>query len=243
MKFLLILLASIIVLVSHAQQVQNINASFAGGEVIIHYDLTGGSANQKYNVTVYSSHDAYATPLASVQGDVGSNLAGGVNKEIVWSAAEELGTFNGELSFKIRVEIIPLPFSFNNPLATSKVRNGKIIPISWEGGIKGQNIELQLLKDGQPVNAPIKTTNTGQYNWPVPKKISKGEDYAFVISDGEREGTTKKFTIKSKPPIWLILSPLVIGGAIIPTLPWDGGSPGSATPTGDEKLPAAPNPN
>ncbi len=243
MRFILPVILCVTALAMQAQQVQNVQASFAGGDVIIHYDLTGGSSSQKYNIALYSSHDTYASPLASVKGDVGLSLAGGVNKEIIWSATEELGTFNGELSFKIRVEIIPLPFIFKNPVSITKARHGKMIPVTWEGGIGGQDIELQLLKNGQPISTAIKATNSAVYNWRVPKTLGKGEDFTFKITDGEREGTTEKFTIKPKPPIWLILSPIVVGGVIIPLLGGGDEGSGQTNTTGDEKLPAAPNPN
>lgn len=235
-------IACLVVLETAAQQIENLEATFDKdkGKVVIHYDLIGGNPNGKYNVDLYSSHNTYLNPLNLVAGDVGKRISGGPNKEILWEAGKELGTFQGELTFKVKVEVLPLPFEFISPAMSSSVRRGKSTNVQWEGGTPGQTIKLEAYRGTERVAEVAETKNTGEYSWKVPGDLAKGSGYTLRILGGDQSVNGRAFSVKAKMPLLLKLSPLIIGAAIIPFL---GGSGGGETPPASEQLAAAPNPN
>lgn len=235
------LIIGLLVVHCNAQKIENLKATFVDGKVVINYDLAGGNPKGKFNVSLYASHNSYLNSLNFVTGDVGKNLSGGAHKQILWEAGKELGTFKGELSFKVKVEVLPLPYAFINPVTSSSVRRGKSTNIQWEGGVKDQNIKLEVYRGNEQIAAVADTKNTGEYSWSVPKDFVKGTDYTLRISDGGQSVSSTAFAVKAKIPLLLKLSPLIIGAAIIPFLGGSGG--GTETPPVSEKLAAAPNPN
>ena len=102
-------------LYSTGQKIQNLNASFLDGKAIVTYDVIGTKANQTYTIDLYSSHNNFASPLKNVTGDVGKNIKAGTGKKIIWDAASELTEFSGDISFKIKGELIPLPLAGRRP--------------------------------------------------------------------------------------------------------------------------------
>lgn len=241
MKRLLTIVFGFMVCSASAQSINNLNASFKDGMVVITYDLPGDNPKQFYNIEVFSSQDAYRVPLKFVTGDVGSKIPGGAQKQIFWSVAKAIGAFKGQLSFKVKAEVLPLPFSFVNLDAGSSVRRGKSTDVQWEGGPAGQNVKLELYRGSERVGDVADTKNTGQYTWTVPGDFAKGTGYTLRISDGKQTGTSGIFAVKSKIPLLLKLSPLLIGAAVIPFLGGGGGT--EPTTPASEQLPSAPNPN
>ena len=69
---------------SQAQSLEKVNASFDGDKVIITYNLSNPSPDEKFKVALYSSHDNYARPLSLVTGDVGESVHSGTGNRVVW---------------------------------------------------------------------------------------------------------------------------------------------------------------
>ncbi len=64
-----------------AQSLENIKTSFDGERVTITYDLNNTEPNQKFRINIFSSHNGYSTPIVSVSGDWGTEVAVGKPKK------------------------------------------------------------------------------------------------------------------------------------------------------------------
>jgi hypothetical protein len=222
----------------HAQTIQNVSAAFADGKVTIIYDLLGGNAKRKYKIALVSSHNSFTTPLNRVTGDVGENITPGTGKTIIWNASDELSKYRGQVTFKVRGEMLAMPFTVISPGSGTGVRRGKTTIIQWEGGLPDQNVKLEIYLAGAKVEDIAETKNTEQYAWAIPKDFKKGKAYTLKITSGSQAANSEVFAVKPKVPLLLKLSPLVVGAAIIPFL---GGSGGGEEP--GLKLPSPPNPD
>jgi hypothetical protein len=222
----------------HAQRFENVKAMFNNGTVVITYDITGSSQGQKFNVEIFGSHNNYSVPLKAVSGDVGTNVIGGMNRQIQWNAAAELGSYTGDIVFRLRGAPAPVPFSFVSP---SSVRRGKSAKIKWVGGSPNQQVRLEVIQNGNVVNSVTTgTANTGEYTWAVPSDIAKG-DYNLKITAGSETAQSGAIKVKSKLPMLLIVAPVVVVGVLIAVLTKkDPDSPGNTDTT--EELPSAPSP-
>jgi hypothetical protein len=201
-----------------AQRVENIKAEvFGEGEkAVITYDINGAAVGQKFKVTVYGSHNNFAAPLTLVTGDVGRDreISGGANKRIEWSAKSELKDFIGDVTFEVRAEVVAASFIFQRPSLGSKVKRGKTADIIWQGGVPGENVRLDLLKDGTVINQIASTQNSLRYSWPVPKSMDKGKGYQIRLSGESGTVVSGTFGIKSKTPFIVKALPflLIVGG-------------------------------
>ena len=198
---------------SFSQKFENINAQALGGQIIIEYDLKSIHEKDRYEVSVYSSHNSFSTPLALVQGDVGRNVTPGKRK-IVWEAKNELRNFNGQLTFEIRGRLVAGVLLID-PL---QARRGKQSNITWKGGVVGDPLKIELLdKDGK-VLAPLTASspNNGKFSWAVPSDTKKGDYRIQITQNGEKSFSDVK--IKSKIPLALKVLPLVVVGGLIPFL-------------------------
>ena len=220
-----------------AQSIENVAAFYSEGKVTITYELKGGKENQEYELKVFSSHNNFEAPLKLVLGDIGTKIKKGSTKRIEWDAINEIGPFQGEITFRIVGNPI-ISFAFKNPADGSSIRRGKPSVIEWEGGSKEQGIKLELYHGSERVSTLVESKNSGQFAWIVPKDFDKGEGYSVKLNSGKDSATSGLFSIKPKYPLWLKLSPvLLVGGVICLT----GGCDGSIPPS--SKLPDAPKPN
>jgi hypothetical protein len=226
---------------AHAQRFENVRTSFSGGTVIILYDITGSKQDQKFNVEIFGSHNSYISPLKNVLGDVGPNVSGGLNRQVQWNAAAELGTFNGDVTFRLRGELIVVPYSFVAPAEGGSVRRGKEAQIKWNGGAAGQQVKLDVIQNGSVVNTiAAGTSNTGEFVWQVPSDMQKGA-YNVRLTAGTQTIQSGTFKVKAKIPLLLKVSPLIVAGIIIIVLPKDKPTtPGTGSE--DSDLPDAPGP-
>lgn len=223
----------------HAQRFENVRATFQNGTVVIAYDLVGTSG-QKFNVDIFGSHNNYATPLKAVAGDIGKNVNAGLNRQVQWNAAAELGTYSGDIVFRLRGEPMPVPFSFTSP--KSSVRRGKNAQVKWSGGPVGQQVKLDVVQNGSVVNTiSTGTSNSGEFTWQVPADLPKGA-YNLRITSGAETAQSSTIKVKSKLPLLLIAAPIIVVGIIIAVLPKkDKDDPGGGGSASDE-LPDAPGP-
>jgi hypothetical protein len=223
-----------------AQRIENIKAEvFGEGEkVVITYDINDAPAGQKFKVTVYGSHNNYASPLTLVTGDVGRDreIAGGANKRIEWSAKSELKDFTGDVTFEVRAEIVAANFLVQSPALGSKVKRGKTAEIVWQGGRPGENVRLDLLKGGAVVSQIASTQNSQRYSWPIQKSVNKGTDYQIRISGESGSAMSGNFGIKSKTPFIVKALPFLAAGGVAYLLFSGGGGGGGKS----NELPAPP---
>lgn len=238
MKTLLLFVFMLFVNSVAGQNIENLRARLENNQAIISYDLIGGVEIQKFNVELFSSRDGYSKPLSFVTGDVGRNVDGGARKSITCSLAEEFGEYKGELTFRLRIEVLPLPLVIKKPTTQTVIRRGKAAVVQWEGGAAGQMAIVELYRSSQLVISE-EIENTGQFRWTIPSSLEKGDGYSMHIKVADQVAVSEQFTIKPKLPLLVKLSPIIIGAAIVPFL----GGGGEPTQPGNEKLPAAPNPN
>ncbi len=196
-----------------AQRLENIRAeAINGGEsVIITYDLTGGNASSKYNVTVYSSHNNFAAPLNQVTGDL-NEVKPGTGKRIVWNTRNEITSYSGDITFELRADPIALPLSVKTP---GGVKKGKATTITWEG-TTGESVQLDLVKNGTVVNQIGRTNDLSKYVWSVPADLEKGSGYQVRLTANGRTVSSDSFSVKSKvKPIYFIIPGAVVVGAVV----------------------------
>lgn len=218
-----------------AQSIENVQVVFTGQRVLISYDLNG-KPDEKYRVQVYGSHNNFASPLRLVTGAVGEGVTAGKAKTIEWNIAEEVVTFKGQITFRLRGEVMAAALSLKSPAANSSIKTGKSTEIKWTGGNKNGSVRLELLQNGAVVKAINEGANGGAYAWNVPKDLAKGT-YELKISSGGQTASSGPVTVKSPLPLWVKLSPIVVAGVIVVLLlPKD-------TPPPDPDLPNAPRPD
>lgn len=222
-----------------AQRIENIRADVLGdGEkVIVTYDIVGASEGQKFRVTLFSSHNNFASPLSLVSGDVGRDreLTAGTGKRIEWSAKSELKEFVGDVTFEVRAEILSSLF-IESPTIGSKFKKGKTLDVAWRGGSAGETMRLDLLKGGAVIAQMASIQNNQRYTWAIPKSMSKASDYQVRITAESGTAMSGTFGIKAKTPLIVkVLPVLAVGGALYFVLS------GSKEKTSD--LPEPPEPN
>lgn len=197
-----------------SQTLSNVVATLQDDQVIITYDLEGTIAKQRFEVTIFYSHDDYASPLRLVDGDAGPDIEAGFGKRVVWRAKEELQFYTGELTFEVRSLLTYSPLVMNEPGSTSSFKLGKSLPIKWTGGTANENLQLELYKASQMVTSIASSGNTGNYIWAIPKSIKKGDDYQIRILNPTRPNDavlSANFKLKSGPNIVLIALPVAAG--------------------------------
>ncbi len=193
----------------HSQRIEVVRANVNGDIVNITYDLISLNQNHLFEIRVYGSHNNYTFPLSLVSGEVGNDIKPGQNKSVVWRAADELGTFSGDVTFQIRgsvtgevvveappqieetpVEAIPVEtepaeesipdLSINNPGAGSSFKIGKSMPLHWNGGKPNEDIKIELFKSNNMLRNVGTSPNNGSLLWTVPKDI-KGSDFKIKL--------------------------------------------------------------
>ncbi|HMJ67303.1 MAG TPA: Ser-Thr-rich GPI-anchored membrane family protein [Cyclobacteriaceae bacterium] len=213
------LLLAILVLpaIALCQRIENLKAENISGKVIITYDLIGNT-DQHYNISVFSSHDNFVAPLKFVVGDVGKSIAAGPGKRVEWDLTKELVTYQGNITFKVRGDVMPIPLTIKAPVENKTVRKGKAMTVTWVGGKQGSPLRIDLIQDGKTAQTISESaTNNGMHTWVVPKDIAKG-NYQVRLSGGGETATSGAFPIKPKLPILWIAAPIVVGGVIIAIL-------------------------
>lgn len=220
-------------LATFAQKVENIKAVAQGGKIIITYDINEAITGDRYDVQVYASHNNFSIPLQRVRGDVGNKLLPGIAKRIEWDAKDELRNFKGELTFEIWADVVGV-FVLKEPVANTK--RGKPLSLAWRGGVKNQDVKVELLKAGVVQSTLATVNNSGTYQWLVPKKQKTGKDYQLRLVNGKEEIKTELFAIKPKIPLVVKILPVVAVGAVLALSSGGGGSGGSSS----SKLPGPP---
>jgi hypothetical protein len=212
---------------THAQKIAVKKIEMAGDKIIVHYDLDDGNPNNEYQISLYSSRNAFNAPLAKVTGDVGAEVKLGLNKKIVWSVKDELGPFKGKLSLEVRGKVYAPVARLNNITTKSKFKRGKSHNITWKAG-NSNAIHIELLKGGQRVAGELNQPNNGSFSLFIPQHASVGKDYSLRITDsrnGEDVVTSQPFSVKRKVPMLLKVVPVLAVGGVIAVLASGGNKP------------------
>ena len=237
-KPILIFLIGVLGLKISAQQISNISASQLNETTVrVNYDLKGEVPGQLFKVDLFSSANQFSLPLEYVDGYVGEDVEAGINKFIDWDISKELVAFEGELVFEVRATLTFTPIMVAFPQNT-KVARGKQHEISWQGTNTGENVDIQLYRNGSRVATIASTINDGFYEWDVPSSTKPGKGYSVRISStsSSQSDTGEEFSIKRKIPMLLKLVPIaIITPVVINLLDED--------PEPPRLLPSPPNPD
>ncbi len=216
---------------SRAQKIYGLQAEAIGDYVVVYYDLEGTLEGQWFKVELYSSHNQFSEPLHQVRGDAGSGVTAGKRKKIEWGAQKELGNYKGELIFEIKAQLVFSPIVLQHPQARDKYRRSKSYLLNWKGGVAGEKLRLELLREGTSTKLIAEVPNTGSYTWQIPGGMPVGNNYRLRISSltGQAVQTSEPFTIKRRVPNGLKFIPLgLVAGAGLVILGRNSGGGGEA---------------
>ncbi|MEQ8426000.1 MAG: Ser-Thr-rich GPI-anchored membrane family protein [Cyclobacteriaceae bacterium] len=191
--------------VANAQSVENVNAAVQqGGKVVITFDLKGDPEIERFNIKIYSSHNGYSRPLSGLTGDIseGFDIVPGEQKRVVWDAASELSTFNGELTFEIRADVYRF-LQITKPADGKSVRRGSKVEVLWTGGRANEKVKIELLRGSNVVSDLGTVDNSGSYSWSIPKEMDKGKDYSMRFTSPSGVVKTGSFAVNARYPLLL----------------------------------------
>lgn len=226
----------------YTQTIENIKASpVVNGKVNITFDIMNAQPGQDFNVQIFSSHNGFASPLSYLSGDIGSGIKPGASKKAEWDAQGELRNYVGDITFEVRGEIV-LGWRFKTPSAGGSVRRGKTSLVTWQGGTSGDNVKIELINAGKTTTI-AETKNTGQFAWSAPADLKTGSGYQMRLISGGHITNSESFSVKSKIPLLLKLSPVLLVGGAAAALAGGGGGGGNPGTTPSDDLPKPPDPN
>lgn len=214
-----------------AQRVSNVQAEAIGDYVAIRYDLVEDLPGQVFEVSLYGSQNGFEEPLRTVRGEVGSAITSGKGKLIEWGAQKELTQFNGDITFEVRARLTYSPLAILNPQVESMFRRGRVYKLQWKGGIAGEKLRLELIRDGFETQVIDNVINTGNYSWRVSDDIPVADNYRLKITgrtdNSINSRTSDLFAIKRRIPLVAKFIPagILAGAGIIYLVSSLSGSP------------------
>ncbi len=226
-----------------AQTIENVQATPEGNKVYITYDLKSAIAGQKFTVELRSSINNYTAALKEVSGDVGPDQEAGIGKTIIWNAIAEQGNFTGSVTFEVTSTLSYSPLTVVNPSAGSSVKIGKPVDIEWKGGDRGRSLKMALLQGDMTVTEVPSVGSAGKYTWPVPKSLSKGENYQIKLFDPSKPNDaamSAEFQLKKTSILVYVIPGVVVAGVAAALLL--GGNGGGDTPPPGGGVDCATNP-
>jgi len=197
---------------SFAQTFENLRPSLSGDKVIITYDLSYSDATQKFNVSLYGSHDNYTNPITPVEGNIGQNVTPGKGLRIVWDAKNSSVNLDSEITFELR-GTLKLALK---PLGTTAYKKGEEVKLSWVGNGPSDKMNIELMRDNQVYKTLAeKTANTFSFTWKIPKNLKAGKDYSIrVINANIPSEVSTSELVTIKPRIPLLVKGLVVAGVV-----------------------------
>lgn len=204
---------------SLAQTIENVKAVFLDGKVIVNYDLKA-DPNTLFVIELYASHNNYNLPIKLAQGDIGNEVKPGLQKRVEWDVKSDLKNYKGEITFELHADPAILPWAITQPSLKAGLKRGKTGTIIWQGGKATQEVNLELYKGTNLVQAitasPV--ANTKKYDWALPAKTKTGSGYSIKLSSGKESVTSASFKINSKIPLYIKLLPIAVLGALVPII-------------------------
>jgi hypothetical protein len=235
-KLYISLLLVFLVVPVWAQRITNVQAQMVGDYVSIQYDLAGEIPGQVFEVALYSSHNDYSQPLKQVRGEVGPDITPGRQKAIEWGAQKELTRFTGDVTFEVRANLTFSPIAIGYPAVESVFRRGHAYKLQWKGGLAGEKLRLELIRDGFPNQVIDNVPNTGNYTWRVAEETPIAENYRLKITAQSNNvlntKTSDLFAIKRRIPLVAKFIPagILLGAAGFWAISQFGPGPGSEDP-------------
>lgn len=216
---------------AHAQQITNISPKVEGKEIVITYDLEAANPDALCEVVFYfGDHTAQNNLLKEATGDLGEEVTVGTGKKIRVSNIQPFLPYMKELTFKAEAKYTFVPIAKLSTLTGTKIKMKSTIPLTWEGGIKGEAMSLTLSQDGRLINDAIEIKNNNSYDFVLPESAEKGSGYKLILKDAAgREINTGVFSVKPKLPMAVIViaAVVVVGGVVFAII----NSSGSKTDT------------
>lgn len=201
-----------------AQQVDNVRAEWKGDVIYVFYDLKGSMPNQKYKVSLYSTHNNLQEPLALVSGDIGDTITAGTEKKIEWQAKSEVSKYNGEMAFEVQATLVFSPLVLTMPQTTKVYKRAKEHNFSWKGGVADEKVRVELYDGNTRVAETADIPNKKAINWKIPANIKPGDNYRLKVtttSYPDNYGLSNRFIIKRRYN-WLVkIIPVAVIGAAI----------------------------
>jgi hypothetical protein len=233
--------------VAYAQRASIKKVELAGEKIIVYYDLEDSNPANEYQISLYASQSNFVTALTKVKGDVGTEVKAGSNKKIEWNIREELGPYKGKLALEIRGKMFVPVAKINNISEGDKLKRGKNHLLTWKPG-NSNPINIELLKNGTPVNSQVNQPNNGSYSFFIPQTAAVGKDYTLRITDtkdAENVTISQPFAVTRKVPLMFKVLPIVVVGGVVAVLAGGGGGGGEPNPDPGNsdaiELPAFPN--
>ncbi len=196
-----------------AQKIENINSSLAidaagNTRYNVYYDLIAPFDNIPFEIKVKvtlkvpgGEKSFYSTNLT---GSAGHLVLPGKRKHLIWDHVEELVHYNGEII--LTLEAIPdlkVPY---------KIKKGKGLSIQLsEAFTTDKTYTIKLYRKGIFI-AKLNELKVKENLIPVafPPKSKVGNNYQFVISDGENEFFSNALKLKPKVGYGIIALPVLI---------------------------------
>ncbi len=210
---------SIFCVSAFAQTVTINKVELAGDKVIVYYKLENSNPSTNFLLNLYGSNDNFASPLAKVTGDIGSEVKPGLNKKVEWNIRQEYGNYKGKLALEIRGKVY-VPFvKLQNFTVASSYKRGKTHDVLWTPG-NTDPVNIELFKGNERVQGSMSQPNNGAFGLNIPGNAKTGSDYRLKISSTKNSDEiiySSNFKIKPKTPFILkAFVPLAIaGGAIV----------------------------
>lgn len=228
MRIKLIAVLLVATTLAHAQRASIKKVELAGEKIIVYYDLEDSNPANEYQISLYASQSNFATALTKVKGDVGNEVKAGPNKKIEWSIREELGPYKGKLALEIRGKMFVPVAKINSISEGDKFKRGKNHLLTWKPG-NNNPINIELLKNGTPLNSQVNQPNNGSYSLFIPLSAVPGKDYTLRITDskdGENVTISQPFAVTRKVPLLLKVVPILAVGGAVAVLAGGGGGGG-----------------
>lgn len=190
---------------------------FSGRNIVVHYTLDdGANSTRQFLVQLYSSQDNYTTPLTRVTGDVGTEVAAGFDKKIVWDVTKEIGDFDGIISLEIRGRVY-VPFVKLSMREKQVFKRGRNYPLNWTSGNLSGMVNLELFNAaGERMWGENNVSNVGKYDWFIPGSVKQGSGYRLKFTNTKDRNDvvySLPFIVKPKIPFWVKVASGVVVGA------------------------------
>lgn len=220
--FLLVLLPACAILPwqTYSQNLTNVRLSETDKHLVVTYDLIEKvNLGTTYSVEVYASHDQFSKPLpASVlTGQVGKLSKTGKDLQLQIDKAKAFEGFKGELQVDLELTPTPAPWKFAE---NAKFKRGKSTTVVWKGGTPADVVLAEVYGPAGKVVIDQKINN-GSSTWKVPDDFSVKEGYELRLLVNNTVVASQVIRVKRKVPLAVKFAPLVLVGALIPTLAKD----------------------
>ena len=149
------------------QMISNLRHEQFYKKVIVTYNLTGLSFNQRLEVNLYCSDDSFTKSLSSLSGNgIGADVRGNGEKTIVWDVLKDRKRLTGNIKFEIRA----LPFNATAEKNTEAATTTVAMTVDDHKNILYQEISQTLtsyIVEGNDLVTAFRSTDAEIFDDPV----------------------------------------------------------------------------